>query len=309
MFGRNFIGLEVRRQGLRAVSLKRKGHHRILCGGQTLQLSDGIVSPTAREPNILDPQVFVEGVKDVLLPIAGREERVALCLPDAAGHVFLLDIETPFKNRQQGVDIIRWQLKDKLPDNFRTVELDYQVLGERESGSQRVLVSVIEKAIRDQYEELLTTAGFSVSLIDFQSLQIHNCYRSKVDLGNDFIFVAVNQRQLSVLTVQNGILDFHRSKAGMLDAEAVFQEINRSLVTYRSGHNVYSRSTLYLQSDWDDQENLNKAVAAAFDREVNTLPSPLAILTGSQNLNLSAAEATGMAAAIGAAESLMWDKG
>ena len=124
MFGRNFIGLEVRRQGLRAVSLKRRGRRRTLCGGQTLQLSEGVVSPTARELNVIDSEVFTDGVKEVLLPLAGREERVALCLPDAAGHIFLLDIDAPFKNRQQGVDIIRWQLKDKLPDIYRTIEAE-----------------------------------------------------------------------------------------------------------------------------------------------------------------------------------------
>ncbi len=309
MFGRNFIGLEVRRQGLRAVALKRKGRRRILCGGQTLQLSEGVLSPTAREPNVLDPQVFIDGLKEVLLPLAGREERVALCLPDAAGHIFLLDVETPFKNHQQGVDIIRWQLKDMLPENFRNIALDYQVLAEHDSGSRRVLVSVLDRSIRQQYEELLATAGFSVALIDFQSLQIYNCYRSKVDFGSDFIFVALNHRQLSLLSVHNGTLDFHRSKAGMMSAEAIFQEINRSLVTYRSGHTAFARSTLYLQSDWEDQQNLQDAVGSAFDREVQTLPSPLSTLAGQQNLTLSRAEAAGMAAAIGAAESLMWDKG
>ncbi len=309
MFGRNFIGLEVRRQGLRAVSLKRKGRHRVLNGGQTLQLSEGVVSPTAREPNVLDSQVFIDGIREVLLPLAGREERIGLCLPDAAGHIFLLDVDTPFKNRQQGSDIIRWQLKEKLPDNFRTLELDYQILGERESGSQRVLVSVMERAIRNQYEELLAAAGFSAALIDFQSLQIYNCYRSKVDLGSDFIFVALNQHQLNILTVQNGILDFHRSKAGMGDAQAVFQEINRSLVTYRSEHNVYARSTLFLQSDWADQQNLSEAVSSAFEREIQNLPSPLTTLAGQQNITLSSAEAAGMAAAIGVAESMMWDRG
>lgn len=309
MLLRNFIGLEVRRQGLRAVSLKRKGRRRVLCGGQTLQLSEGVVSPTAREVNVLEPQLFVEGVREVLLPLAGREERIALCLPDAAGHIFLLDIETPIKSRSQGIEIIRWQLKDLLPDNFRNIALDYQVLGERESGSRRVLVSVIDLEIRRQYEELLTEAGFSAALIDFQSLQVYNCYRSKVDFGSDFIFVALNERQLSVLTVQNGLLDFHRAKAGMHSAEAVFQEINRSLVTYRSGHSVFSRSTLYLQSDWEDQQELIEAVGTAFDRDVQALPSPLVTLVGQQSLSLPSAEQRGMAPAIGVAESLMWDKG
>jgi type IV pilus assembly protein PilM len=309
VFGRNFIGLEIRRQGLRAVSLKRKGSRRILCGGQTLQLSEGVVSPTARELNVLEPQVFVDGIKEVLLPIAGRDERVALCLPDAAGHIFLLDVETPFKNRQQGLDIIRWQLKDMLPENFRNIALDFQELYERESGSRRLLVSVIDRTIRQQYEDLLAGAGFSASLIDFQSLQTYNCYRSKLDLGKDFIFVALNQRQLSLLTVQNGNLDFHRAKTGMESAEAVFQEINRSLVTYRSGHSTFARSILYLQTDWEDTQSLSNAVASAFDREVQNLPSPLTTLAGRQNVNLSPAEAAGMAAAIGVAESLMWDKG
>ncbi|MCF6177844.1 MAG: hypothetical protein L3J63_00435 [Geopsychrobacter sp.] len=308
MFGRNFIGLEIRRNGLRAVSLRRKRRQRELAGGQTLQFSEGIVLPTAREANVIEPQVFVDGLKEVLLPLSGREERVALCLPDASGHVFLLDIDDPFKNRQEGLDIIRWQLKDRLPDNFRNIELDYQVLGERESGSRRMLVSVIDIEIRNQYEMLLNKAGFSAALIDFQSLQIYNCYRSKVDLGSDFIFVALNQQQLNILTVQNGILDFHRAKGGMTDAESVFREINRSLVTYRSGHSVFARSNLFLQTDWSDQQTLSNAVASAFDRETHNLPSPLSTLAGQQKINLSVADAAGMAAAIGVAESLMWDK-
>lgn len=309
MFGRNYIGLEVRRQGLRAVSIKRKGRKRYLCGGQTLNLGENVVSPTARELNVLDPDAFVDGLREVLIPLSEKEERVAICLPDAAGHVFLLDVETPFKNRSQGVEIIRWQLKNLLPENFRDIALDYQTLGERESGSRRVLVSVIDLSIREQYEELLARAGYSSALIDFQSLQIYNCYRTKVDLGSDFIFVALNQRQLSLLTIQNGILDFHRAKAGMLDAEAVFQEINRSLVTYRSGHGAFTRSSLYLQSDWEDQDELASAVQSAFDRDAQILPSPLATLAGQENVRLSSAESAGMAAAIGVAESLMWDKG
>jgi type IV pilus assembly protein PilM len=307
VFGRNFIGLEVRHQGLRAVSLKHRRRRREFVGGQTLEFSEGVVFPQARGLNVLDPQLFIAGVKEVLIPLARREERVALCLPDATGHVFLLDIDTPFNNRQQGFDLIRWQLKEKLPDDFRSIELDYQVLGEGESGSRRVLVSVINSGIRNQYEELLQAAGYSVSLIDYQSLQIYNCYRSKVDLGSDFIFVSLHEQQMSILTVQNGILDFHRAKSGMIDAETVFREINRSLVSYRSGHSVYSRSTLFLQSDWVDQIQLNDAVAAAFDRTIQNLPSPFTTLSGQENLILSGTEAAGMAAAIGVAESLMWD--
>jgi type IV pilus assembly protein PilM len=309
VFGRNFIGLEVRRQGLRAVSIKRSGRRRVLCGGQTLTLSEGVVAPTAREANVLKPQVFVDALKDILSPLTGREDRIALCLPDAAGHVFLLDLETTFKNRRQGMDVVRWQLKELLPDSYKNIAIDFQALGQRESGSSRVLVSAIDQQVRRQYEELLAEAGFSAALIDFQSLQIYNCFRSQMELGADFIFVGLNQQQLSLLSVQNGILDFHRAKAGMVDAATVFQEINRSLVTYRSAHSVYARSTLYLQTDWPENQELHAAVTSAFDRPVQELPSPLLSLVTPQKLNLSAADAAGMAAAIGVAENLMWVRG
>jgi len=289
--------------------MKRRGRRRVLCGGQTLTLSEGVVVPTAREPNVQKPQVFVDALKDLLSPLRGREERIALCLPDAAGHVFLLDLETTFKNRRQGLDLVRWQLKELLPDSYKNIAIDFQELGQRESGSSRVLVSAIDQQVRQQYEELLTEAGFSVALIDFQSLQIYNCFRTQIELGKDFIFVAVNQQQLSLLSVQNGILDFHRSKAGMVDAERVFQEINRTLVTYRSAHSVYARSALYLQTDWPDTQELSAAITSVFDRPAQELPSPLLSLVRSHHLNLNAADAAGMAAAIGVAESLMWDLG
>lgn len=309
MFGRNFIGLEVRRQGLRAVSIKRSGRRRVLCGGQTLVLSEGVVAPTAREENVLKPQVFVDALRDILSPLAGREDRLALCLPDAAGHVFLLELETTFKNRRQGMDVVRWQLKELLPDSYKNIAIDFQELGQRESGSSRVLVSAIDPQVRRQYEELLAEAGFSAALIDFQSLQVYNCFRSQIELGTDFIFVALNQQQLSLLSVQNGILEFHRAKAGMVDAETVFREINRSLVTYRSAHSVYTRSALYLQTDWPDGQELHAAVTSAFDRPAQELPSPLQSLVTPHKLNLSPADAAGMAAAIGVAENLMWVRG
>jgi len=105
--------------------------------------------------------------------------------------------------------------------------------------------------------------------------------------------------------VQNGVLDFHRAKSGMVGADAVFREINRSLVTYRSKHSVFTRSTLFLQTDWDDHQTLVDAVGTAFDREVQTLPSPLSSLLDPKQVKLSDADSAGMAAAIGVAESLM----
>lgn len=305
MLRRNYLGLEICRNAMRAISIQRRGAGAALLGGQTLTLSDGVVSPVAQEPNILNPEQFVEAVREVLMPLAKREDRVAVVLPDAAGHVFLIDIDTPFKNRSEGEDIVRWHLKDLLPGQIERVAVDYQIIEERESGSRRVLVSLMAQEVLQQYESLLHKAGFLPALIDFHALNLYSAYRPRIDLGHDFILIGVDGKQLSMLAFQNRLLDFYRIKSTTADPERIFQELNRSMVGYRRAHTSFARSTVYLHTDWREQDGLIEAVKSAFDREVELLPSPLHHLIGHEKLSISASEASGMAAAFGAAERMI----
>jgi len=303
VFRRTYLGLDICSEGLKAVAVQRRGRNIALIGGQTLVFSEGILSPLTRELNVLKPDLFIDAVREVLLPLAKSEERVAISLPDATGYTFLVDVDTPLKNRQQGVDILKWQLKDKLPDGYRDFSLDYQILSELESGSQRVLVSVIDNKILNQFEELIEMAGFNADLIDFHSFQLYNCYRSKTDLGDDFILVGASGSELILLGFQDQILDFFRVKSVGVDPERVFREINRSLVNYRSEHPLHSRTRIYLHSDWQDQDQLLQAVQSSFDGDVHVLPGPLSQLKDNgDKLVISECEKSSLAAALGAAE-------
>ena len=305
MFRRTYLGLEICRDGMRAIAVQRKGLGTALLGGQTLKLSDGVLCPVVQEPNVLKPDAFVDALREVLMPLAQGEERVAVALPDAAGHVFILDLDTPFKNRNEGLEIVRWKLKDLLPDRLTKIAVDYQVLEERESGSKRVLASVIAQDVLTQYEELLIKAGFSPCLIDFHALTLYSAYRSIVDLGADFFLIGVDNSQLSMLAFENKMLDFYRIK-GLVDGpEQVFQELNRSMVGYRRAHAAVSRSTVYLHTDWPQRDELCDAVRSAFERDIQLLPSPLSRLSSAGKLTISTAEANGMAVALGMAERMI----
>jgi len=305
VFRRTYLGLEIRQEGLRAIAVRRAGAGVSLLGGQTLKLSEGVLRLAQQQPNICQPDLFVDAVREVLVPLAKRENRIAVALPDAVGHVFLLDINTPFKKRKEGEEIVRWHLKDRLPGYFNRVALDFQVIEEREPGNKRVLVSVVASEVLQQYEEILASAGFAAAVIDFHSLNIYNAYRSRVDLGTDFILISVNGSQLSMLAFENLKLDFYRVRTVSADAERVFREINRSMVGYRRSHSTFVRSSIYLHSDWEQREDLQDAVQSAFGREIENLPSPLAQLIHSGNLAIATNEANSMAAALGAAERMI----
>jgi len=302
---RNYLGLEINSEGLRAIAVQRRGSRVALSGGQTLQFGDEVLLPSVQEPNIRKPDKFVEAVREVLVPLARREKRIAVALPDAVGHLYLLNIDTPFKNRAEGLEIVRWQLKDLLPPQLKNYVADYQVLGNQESGGRHVLASVLAADVLQQYEELLALAGFSAALVDFHALNLYNAYHSRMELGKDFFLVGVNDRQLCLLAFENQRLDLCRTKTVQIDSERIFQEINRSMVGYRSSHGSLSRMKVYLHSNWPDTDELLKAVRAAFDRDVDLLPSPLQQLAGAQKLNIQEAEARSMAAALGVAERMI----
>jgi len=305
MLRRTYLGLEIRHAGLCSIALKRAGRRMALAGGQTLALSEGTLEPAVLEPNVKQPEQFVAAVQEVLRPLTRRENRIAVALPDAAGHLFLLDVETPFSKQQEGEEIVRWQLKDLLPPQLKKPAISYQVLEERESGSRRVLVSLIAKEVLTQYEELLAKAGFAPALIDFSSLNIYNAFRSRVDLGRDFLLISVEERQLTLLVFANLKLDFYRVKRITDDPEQVFQELNRTLTGYRNRHHAFNRFSVYLHSSWPQLETLQQAVAASFEQQVALLPSPLQQLLNAEQLTLSTPAASSMAACLGVAERMI----
>jgi len=304
VFFRNYLGMEIRGDGLRAVAARRAGGGVALLGGQTLDFSPGAVVPNVKTPNILKPEMFVECVREVLLPLAKGENRIAVALPDTVGQVFLLELDAPFTHHKEGEKILLWHLKDLLPEPMK-VSLSFQVLEKRDSGSQRLLVSAIARPVLEQYEELLVRAGFAPAVIDFQALNIFNAYRSRVELGSDFILVAVVGSQLSLLAFENLKLVFYRVKAVPRDVDRVFQELNRTMIGFRRAHGSLHRCMVYLQTDWEQTEPLREAVAAAFDQEPEILPTPLQKLANAKQLTLSAAGQQGMAAALGVAERLI----
>jgi type IV pilus assembly protein PilM len=102
MLRRTYLGLEIRQQGLRAVAVQRRGKNIALVGGQALALAETVLQPGFRELNISQPEPFVNAVKELLIPLAKRDNRIAVALPDCSGQLFLLDIETPFKYRAEG---------------------------------------------------------------------------------------------------------------------------------------------------------------------------------------------------------------
>lgn len=304
MMRRTYLGLDISPGELRAVALRRKGKGAVLRGGRVFSLPSETLVPSLREPTIHDLKRMAEGIREVLDPIAEREERIALSLPEGVGRVLLTEVENPFKSRDEGLEILKWQLKTSFPVDPREVRLDYQLLGRRENGRYRVILSVVAVKVMDQFEELLAGLGYFPRLIDFHSLHLYNYYRPRLDLGDDFVLVGIEGGSLSLLFFQGQVLNFHRCREVGADPSAVFKELNRSLVSCQENFPAFRRAAVYLHSDWKEVKDFLLPLQLVFEREIVLLNPHLERLLPPAGTS-AATQGRSLVAAIGAAERMM----
>lgn len=304
MIFRNYIGLDIHPAEISAVSLRRQAKGSTLLGTGVLPLEPSVLKTSLREPNILDLKKFQEQVKRVLTPLAGHEDRIALSLPETAGQLLLTEVETALNSKEEGREILRWQLKSHFPVDPKEIQLDYQIVEKTEGGRYRLAVAYIAKNVLNQYEEALSSAGFNAAMVDFHSLSLYNYYRPRIDLGGDFFLIGVEQGVLSLQFFLGHNLGFHRSREVAPRTETIFQELLRTLVSCTKQYPQSRRAAVYLHTSWMDSEALREAVGAAFSREVILLDPHLERMSPA---TLSAGKITtrGLVAAIGAAERMM----
>lgn len=306
MIRRNFLGLDICCDELVGVSLQRQGAKATrLTGVRTAPLAGEVWALSVKEANIRDRARFVAAVKAVLDPLAGGEDRIALSLPDPIGRIFFTEVDTAFKSRQEGIEVVKWQLKKSLPADARDVQLDYQVLEKTEAGGYRLLVSAMVRGVVRQYEEALAEAGYHPVIVDFHSLNLYNYYRARLDLGEDFILVGMDGGGLLGLYFFQGKLPcFHRHKRIADDPREVFNEINLSFAAHRDSLPGFHRAGVFLHTDWPEPTALRAALAAAFERDVVLLdPKIERFAAGSPPVGQVGNRRP--AAAIGAAERLL----
>lgn len=302
MIRRTYVGLALGSEQLTAVALQRNRPALRLTGVRREALA-GAVELSGKQPNVTDPRRFVEALRRTLDPLAAGEERVSLSLPDRVGRIYLLETESAFKTRQEGIDILKWRLKGSLPAPPQQVQLDYQVLERRDDGRQRLIVAAIAHPVLEQFEELVEMAGRQAVQIGFHSLSLYNYYRSRLDLGEEFLLIGLEQNQLSMMYFAGRALAYQRVREMSPEPEQLFRELSRSMADASATHPAMQRCPVFAHFDPGVTETLREVLVSTLEREAHLLDPQLKRFAGEAAIGLPANGS--VLAAIAAAEQLM----
>lgn len=232
MIRRRFIGLSLDEQGLRAVAVNKRRRQTRILGWEDRPWPSTCLKPGFRELNVLEEEVFTTAVRETLNSLGVRKPRVALSLSDAAGKMLITTLDEPLKRGREGINLLKWQVREQLQLDPDQIRLACQVLGTEPGGKTRVLVAAASHVVLEQYENLLAAAGAIPAVVLFESLNLMHFYHAKGLPAGDHLLLVWTSATLTLQLFRDGLLQACRSRPAPAGEKALFQEVSRTLTDW-----------------------------------------------------------------------------
>jgi type IV pilus assembly protein PilM len=199
---------------------ERKTGADVLKKAQARELPAGAIEPSLTAPNIKDPETVAAALAGVLGALHGGEHRVALLLPDHVARVALLHFPNLPRARRELEELVRFRMAKSLP--FKTTEaaLDIQVIPARPTAAgtagATVLSTFVKRAVLQQYESLVSAAGYWPGLVGLSTFELFNLFRGRigaeVPADRDVMLLNVTPYYAATVILSDGDLIFYRCK-------------------------------------------------------------------------------------------------
>jgi len=247
-FQGNSLGLEIHQHGFAWVLASGSAVAPVIERYEVVSSVDALLKPSIKETNIINPAALGTMLSESWLKLLTENKRVSLSIPDLAGRVVTLDMESPIKNKEEGIDQVKWKLKKSFPVDLSELHLDYHLLKTSQEGVSTVLVALASRKIINEYEELLLSLSLEPSKIDFAAFNLYRLFASLLELNEQLAFLISYRGVLSVMIFQDGILDFCRSKfisTALSDPVRLYREVNSSLLVYSDSKGGWKPQKLF----------------------------------------------------------------
>lgn len=251
IFQSRALGLEIFQNGFTWVMASGSAANPHIERYETVVSAEDFLKPSMKELNIIDPKVLGSAVTEAYHRILTPIVRVSLSVPESAGRVMIVEMDSSVKNKEEGIDQVKWKLKKSFPLDLNDIHLDYQVLKETESGGVSLLVALVSRHIINEYEELLLTNGLEPAQIDFAAFNLYRLFASRLEIEDNITFVISHRGSLAVMIFQDGILDFYRNKqviSALNDPVRLYREVNSSLLVYSDMKGGWKPQKLFYHS-------------------------------------------------------------
>lgn len=187
------------------VAAARWGRTGSLDGFAVEVLPVGAIVPSAVETNIVNTAAVRSAVASAVNRLRGRDEDVAMILPDPVIRVFVQHFEEFPRSPQEAIPMLRWKLKKSVPFEADETLISYMRQAPRENGVDVVTALARLRIIRE-YEGLAEGVGLRPGVVLSSSLAAV----SLLEEEKPTLLARVSGSALTTVIVRSGILCGYR---------------------------------------------------------------------------------------------------
>jgi hypothetical protein len=204
-------------------------------------LPEGSLTPGLTEPNFKSPAEASAKLGRALdvLPNRRKLGRISIVLPDACARVILLDLATVPRGARQLNQVVRWQVRKRVPFPLDDARLSLQRFP-LPGGGERVAVVLGMERILGQYEQVVEALGLKAGMVDLATFNVANqCLLSPAAVqeaeAGDVAILNIADEEFSIMILRQRVPLFYRSKPLLhdpdRDPEACLRDVHRELIT------------------------------------------------------------------------------
>ena len=241
------VGLSFTERGLAVVELRRGWGKPEIARVSERPLPDGVLRPSATEPNILDREIVEKELQALLQHTS--ERTVAICLPDQACHLAVFPFETVPPRERDREPILRWRFQHEEHVAVGDARIFHCVFPVRKTAktvkapatqegqvTAYVLAMAITRSVLDQYEHVCRQAGLLPISISCAALWLFDLYRPVMTQASELFFVHQASDSMTFFAIKQGLPVFCRMKGRRREQADVMREIWSTVQFYEDLH-------------------------------------------------------------------------
>ncbi|MBC2694590.1 MAG: type IV pilus assembly protein PilM [Desulfobacteraceae bacterium] len=179
------------------------------------------------EGNINDPENVADSIRQLFKANNIKEKNVAVSIGGYSVIVKKIDVQTATDEKQLQ-ETINLEAEQYIPFDISEVNIDYQILGETETGSDQTSVILVaaKKEMISEYINLVQMAGLNPCIIDVDAFALQNIFEANYDLTDEtvvLIDIGANKTSLNILKSHSSLF--------MRDISMGCSQINQKIIS------------------------------------------------------------------------------
>jgi len=166
------VGLDIGSSYVKAVEMKPgKGDSWQLVNMGMVELPHEAIV----DGQVMDSTSVIEAIQRLFAEAKIKTPDVATCISGSS--VIVKKIQLPHMSEQELQESIHWEAEQYIPFDIQDVHLDYQILDAGSpGGNMDILLVAAKKDKVNDYTSVITQAGRTPVLIDYDGFALQNCY-------------------------------------------------------------------------------------------------------------------------------------